>query len=316
MRLLELKSNGDVCLTNDLIDDIPPYAILSHTWGNDDGEVTFKDLTEGSGKTKCGYDKILFCATQASKDGLRYIWIDTCCIDKSSSAELSEAINSMFRWYHSAVKCYVYLSDVSINSSTERAEAGKDEGAHNAADYADPKDLDQEDDKAPGKVEDEQSSHQTWKPAFHYSRWFTRGWTLQELIAPKSVEFFSVEGQRLGDRKSLEQQIHEITGIDIHTLRGSPLSRLSIDHRMAWAAKRNTKRGEDGAYSLLGLFDVHIPLIYGEGRRKAFLRLQNAVKESLMNRSLTLPSALFSKDENAFGLREGTVSLSLSYSLP
>src|ERR1700712_3320635 len=113
MRLLELQSNGDVSLTKDLISNIPPYAILSHTWGNDDDEVTFKDLTEGSGKLKCGYNKILFCAKQARNDGLQHIWIDTCCIDKSNNAELSEAIISMFRWYRNADKCYVYLVDVS-----------------------------------------------------------------------------------------------------------------------------------------------------------------------------------------------------------
>jgi hypothetical protein len=113
MRLLELQSNGDVSLTKDLLSNIPPYAILSHTWGDDEDEVTFKDLTEGSGKTKHGYNKILFCAKQARNDGLQHIWIDTCCIDKSNNAELSEAIISMFRWYRNAAKCYVYLVDVS-----------------------------------------------------------------------------------------------------------------------------------------------------------------------------------------------------------
>jgi hypothetical protein len=174
--------------------------------------------------------------------------------------------------------------------------------------------LDPEDDEAQEEAV-KSSSHLAWVPSFRNSRWFTRGWTLQELIAPKSVEFFSIEGQRLGDRISLEQQIHEITGIDVDALRGIPLSQFSIDRRMAWAAKRNTKRAEDAAYSLLGLFDIHIPLIYGEGRRKALLRLQNAVKESVMNRPPTLPLTLFSEDGNAFGLREGTESLSLSYSL-
>src|ERR1700712_3500433 len=113
MRLLELKSNGDVSLTKNLISNIPPYAILSHTWGDDDDEITFEDLTEGLAKTKRGYNKIQFCASQARNDGLQYIWIDTCCIKKSDSAELSEAIISMFRWYRHADKCYVYLADVS-----------------------------------------------------------------------------------------------------------------------------------------------------------------------------------------------------------
>src|SRR6266542_6895586 len=115
MRLLELKDYGEFSLTKDLIDNIPQYAILSHTWGEDNEEVTFDDLVTGAGKSKVGYKKIQFCREQAATDGFQYFWVDTCCIDKSSSAELTEAINSMFRWYHEAAKCYVYLSDVSIH---------------------------------------------------------------------------------------------------------------------------------------------------------------------------------------------------------
>lgn len=114
MRLLELKANGDICLTGNLINDIPPYAILSHTCGDDYDEVTFRSLTEGSGPTRRGYRKIQFCATKAHSDGLQYFWVDTFCIDKSNSIELSEAVNSMFGWYQGAAKCYVYLSDVSL----------------------------------------------------------------------------------------------------------------------------------------------------------------------------------------------------------
>lgn len=117
MRLLERKDNGEISLTKYFIDDTPVYAILSHTWGDDDDEVTFKDLTEGSGKRKTGYGKLNFCAEQAARDGLRYFWVDTCCIDKSNNTELSEAINSMFRWYYEAARCYVYLSDVSRGTS-------------------------------------------------------------------------------------------------------------------------------------------------------------------------------------------------------
>ena len=114
MRLLERNSAGQLSLTKDLIgDDIPKYAILSHTWGVDTEEVTFKDMIDGIGEDKSGYKKIRFCAQQAADDGLQYFWVDSCCIDKSSSAELQEAINSMFRWYQNATKCYVYLSDVS-----------------------------------------------------------------------------------------------------------------------------------------------------------------------------------------------------------
>jgi hypothetical protein len=291
MRLLRHSETGDFSLTKDLVGDdlIPPYAILSHTWGVDTEEVTFEDLTNGTGEGKPGYEKIRFCGVQARRDGLQHFWIDTCCINKSSSAELAEAINSMYSWYHGAVKCYVYLPDVSVNSRTKHGQADEDEVGHETADYADFMEPDQKNE--------------------------AQGWTLQELIAPKWVEFFSIEGQRLGDKRSLEQQIHEVTGIDVEALRGSSLSQFSIDRRMAWAAQRNTKREEDAAYSLLGLFDIHIPLIYGEGRRNALLRLENAVKESIMNRPLTLPRTLFPVDGNAFGLREGITFLSLSYSL-
>jgi NACHT domain/Heterokaryon incompatibility protein (HET) len=244
MRLLEWKSDGDFSLTKDLIHDIPPYAILSHTWGADTEEVTFKDLTDGTGKSKAGYNKIRFCGEQARCDGLQYIWVDTCCIDKSSSAELTEAINSMFRWYREAAKCYVYLSDVSKGNCDEHGHL----------------------------------SRSIWKSAFRGSRWFTRGWTLQELIAPTSVEFYSSEGMRLGDKRSMEQQIHEITNIPVRALRGNPLSDFSFEERLSWAIKRETTREEDKAYSLLGIFDIYMPLIYGEGGENALKRLRTSVQ--------------------------------------
>ena len=278
MRLLKLEDDGEFSLVEFIGEETPRYAILSHTWGADGEEVTCEDLTRGIGKSKAGYQKIRFCGKQAATDGLQYFWVDTCCIDKSSSAELSEAINSMFRWYHDAGNCYVYLSDVSISGSSKN-------------------DL-----FSPG----------TWESAFQKSRWFTRGWTLQELIAPTLVEFFSVEGERLGDKKSLERQIHDITGINPQALQGDPLSHFSVDKRMSWAAKRETKREEDAAYSLLGIFDIHMPLIYGEGRKKALARLQKEIKESLRDQTPALPSALFSKHEDAFKHQEGTAPISLS----
>jgi hypothetical protein len=242
MRLLQLKTDGKFSLTKDLINEVPPYAILSHTWGDDDQEVTFKDLMECSGDTKAGYRKIQFCAEQAAHDGLQYFWVDTCCIDKSNNTELSEAINSMFRWYHNAAKCYAYLSDVSTSDHSQN-----------------------------------NMSFQSWEPAFQGSRWFTRGWTLQELIAPPLVEFFSLEGKRLGDRRSLEHQVHKITEIAVEALRGCSLSEFSISERMSWAEKRQTKREEDKFYSLLGIFDIHMPLIYGEGAKNASRRLRDEI---------------------------------------
>ena len=265
MRLLRLEY-GKLSLVEFVGKSIPRYAVLSHTWGADHEEVTFKDIVKGIGKDKAGYGKIRFCRNQVGKDDLQYFWVDTCCIDKSSSAELSEAINSMFRWYHESAKCYVYLSDVSISGF------GNDQ-------------------------------------SFQKSKWFTRGWTLQELIAPASVEFFSKEDQWLGDKQSLEQNLHEVTGIAIQALRGSSLSCFGVDERMSWAAKRQTKRGEDAAYSLLGIFDIHMPLIYGEGREKAMKRLRKEIKQSLKDDSADLSIAFSSREPNQNGEPFFTVPL-------
>ncbi|KAN0077370.1 hypothetical protein V8E54_005674 [Elaphomyces granulatus] len=249
MRLLKLNDAGEFDLTKDLLvsDDIPCYAILSHTWGPDTEEVSFKDMMDGTAKSKVpGYNKIRFCEEKARHDGLQYFWIDTCCIDKSSSIELQAAINSMFRWYRDAAKCYVYLADVS----------------------------------RPAFDADVNSSKLPWEVSFRKSRWFTRGWTLQELVAPASVQFFSKEGEQLGNKRSLEQHIHEVTGIPIKVLRGSPLSDFTTPERMSWAEKRDTTREEDKAYSLLGIFDVYIPLIYGEGRENAIKRLREEIDKA------------------------------------
>jgi Heterokaryon incompatibility protein (HET) len=243
MRLLERNNDGEFSLTKDFGDDIPRYAILSHTWGADTEEVTFRDLMDGTGKGKVGYNKILFCGEQAKSDGLQYFWVDTCCIDKQNSTELAEAISSIFRWYRNAAKCYVYLSDVSI---TKRKASNELFGS-------------------------------TWESAFRASKWFTRGWTLQELLAPSSVEFFSREGKRLGDKRTLEREVHEITGIAISALQGAPLTQFEVDERLLWAENRQTKREEDKAYSLLGIFGVYMPLLYGEGGDNAFARLQNKI---------------------------------------
>jgi hypothetical protein len=222
---------------------IPPYAILSHTWGADTEEVTFADLVKGDGNHKPGHAKIHFCGEQAQQDGLQYFWVDTCCIDKSDKAELSHAIQSMFHWYQNATKCYVYLSDV----STEQTKAGG------------------------------LSTEFTWEPAFRSSRWFTRGWTLQELLAPSIVEFFSQEWKRLGDKVSLKSLIKRITGIPHEALDGAHPSRFSVDERLRWKGDRQTKREEDAWYSLSGIFDVEIAPAYSEGAASAFKRLKDEI---------------------------------------
>lgn len=117
MHLIKIAKDGSLTLTRDLIDDIPQYAFLSHRWRRDVDEPTFTDIATGSGREKAGYAKVEFCASQTRKDNLEYFWIDTCCIDRSNHTELSEAIVSMFSWYREAVKCYVYLGDVSVSKT-------------------------------------------------------------------------------------------------------------------------------------------------------------------------------------------------------
>ncbi|KAK8016096.1 P-loop containing nucleoside triphosphate hydrolase [Apiospora rasikravindrae] len=239
MRLLEVQGSCGVSLTEDLHHSTPPYAILSHTWEGDAQEVRLSDIRDQVARAKRGYRKIDFCQKQAAKDGLQYFWVDSCCINQDSEVELNRSINSMFRWYRDAEKCYVYLSDVTM----ER---------------------------------DDDSS--TWDEAFRQSRWFTRGWTLQELIAPRTVEFFSSDGQYLGDKTSLEQQLHAITKIPVAALRGTTLSEFSLEERMSWSQYRETKLAEDRAYCLLGIFDIHMPLIYGEGQEHACRRLRKELE--------------------------------------
>jgi hypothetical protein len=243
MRLLRRKSGDDFELVTFDTDELPSYAILSHTWA-DGEEVTYDELVDGTYKNKAGYNKLRFCGERAAQDDLQYFWVDTCCINKSTSVELSSAIRCMFQWYQRAAKCYVYLSDVHV----------------------------------PNEVIDVKSYRITWEGAFRRSRWFTRGWTLQELLAPATVEFFSNTGKNLGTKISLEQEIHEITHIPRAALRGQRLSEFSVEERMNWAAKRKTKLKEDKVYCLLGIFAVFIPLMYGEGEEYALSRLEDEIK--------------------------------------
>jgi hypothetical protein len=243
IRLLQRNPDGHIVFREPTSGDVPAYAILSHTWGKE--EVILQDMEASADMSKTvskiGWRKIQFCAEQAAADGLRYFWIDTCCIDKRNSVELGAAINSMFRWYQNAARCYVYLSDVS-----------KADGANN---------------------------ERAWEEAFRTSRWFTRGWTLQELIAPRLADLFSLEGKRLGNKLLLESEIHEITGIAKNALRGDALSNFSIKERRSWAERRNTTIEEDEAYCLIGIFDVSMALIYGERKDQAFRRLEEEIQK-------------------------------------
>lgn len=207
MRLLNTTTN----LFEEFIGtNIPTYAILSHTWGEE--EVSFQDMAnEPFYRSKKGYAKIFMTCQLAKADGFQYAWIDTCCIDKTSSAELSEAINSMYQWYAKARKCYVYLADL--------------------------------------------KSGPTWRDHLADCRWFTRGWTLQELIAPENVYFFDQEWNMIFHKREGIDVLTRITGIDKGVLQ-DPRSMLSISvaQRMSWASRRVTTRVEDEAYCLLGMY--------------------------------------------------------------
>ncbi|KAF2749228.1 HET-domain-containing protein, partial [Sporormia fimetaria CBS 119925] len=214
--------------------DLPEYLILSHTWGADKDEVTFAEMRTiprpDAVKDKSGYRKIVKTCEIALKDDLEYVWIDTCCIDKSSTAELSEAIGSMFRYYQGAKLCVAYLADW----SGELSELGS-------------------------------------------SRWFTRGWTLQELIAPHTLYFYDRGWECRGGKFGLAEKVKQVTGISTQVLRGEKhRDTQPVAVRMSWAATRKTKRAEDIAYCLLGIFDINMPTLYGEGT-KAFLRLQEEI---------------------------------------
>ncbi|RYP21600.1 hypothetical protein DL767_009217 [Monosporascus sp. MG133] len=224
----------------------PDYAILSHTWGKDSEEVSYNDISAGRLATaETRPNKVSGCCRQAKEDGYDYVWIDTCCINKTDSVELQEAINSMFRWYQKAQICYVFLSDVPPGD--------------------DPQDP---------------------QSAFSSSRWFRRGWTLQELLAPPNVRFYDSEWNHLGTKGDLSDAIENITGIPNPFLLGiTELRYASVAQRMSWAAGRATKREEDIAYCLLGIFGVNMPMIYGEGD-KAFRRLQEHIMKDIGDDSI------------------------------
>ena len=222
------------------------YAILSHTWAGD--EQTLQDVRAIGERCRSRgtnprddpelSSKIRECCILAEKHGYRWVWIDSCCIDKTSSSELSEAINSMFRWYKEAEVCFAYLADVPSDCVLRKRSS-----------------------------------------AFRKSRWHTRGWTLQELIAPDFLIFLSAEWHELGNRADLSALLREITGVPSGVLAGDRQpAEYSVSRRMSWASRRKTTRVEDEAYSLMGLFGVNMPANYGEGK-KAFIRLQYEIMQ-------------------------------------
>ncbi|KAF9701699.1 hypothetical protein EKO04_000973 [Ascochyta lentis] len=233
--------------------EIPKYAILSHTWG--DAEVSFREFGSLSSKndssrqarikSKAGYLKIERACREATRDKIDWVWVDTCCIDQGSSTELSEAINSFFKRYREAHVCFAYLDDVLARKSDTETDMSRMN-----------------------------------KKGLGEARWFTRGWTLQELIAPRKVEFFDMDWKFLGTRRSLRKVLATITKINESVLAGKAMDQICIARRMRWAAGRQTKREEDVAYSLLGIFGVTMSIIYGEGKKSAFRRLQRQIVDA------------------------------------
>lgn len=223
---------------------VPPYAILSHTWGADHEELSFREITRKNLNKEDLPFKVAKCCEQAEKDGLTYAWVDTCCIDKTNLTELSEAIVSMFQWYKKAAVCYAYLADVTM-----------------------------EDNYFP-------------LTQFCSCRWFQRGWTLQELLAPDNLHFFDSVWHDIGTKANKSNIIDRKIGIPRRFLQGTPLSEASVAQRMSWASKRVTKQEEDIAYCLLGIFNVNMPMIYGEGGVQAFIRLQEMIMRNSRDESL------------------------------
>ena len=230
----------------------PDFAILSHTWG--DEEVSFQDFSQephsDRTKAKSGYRKIQqFCQIALRDFELLYCWVDTCCIDKKSSAELSEAINSMYTYYQQSDVCIVYLSDICTQDHYDC------------------------------EVSSSKSQHVCT------SRWFTRGWTLQELLAPNRVEMYDHKFTALGNARTEGNTKSIIKATNITDIFLTDPKNCSIAARMSWAANRRTTRTEDRAYCLMGLFDVSMPLLYGEGM-KAFRRLQEEIIKSSNDESI------------------------------
>jgi Heterokaryon incompatibility protein (HET) len=246
---IRLIDTEKLCLVSFMGSRIPNYAILSHTW-EPDGEISFQDMMAIGGDPyhhpaakKSGYDKIVKTCHEAKSRGISHAWVDTVCIDKTSSSELSEAINSMYQWYQKAQICFAFLADIDITLST-------------------------------------------LETALPECRWFTRGWCLQELIAPRNIDFFDTNWNRIGSKTDFTALISKITRIDKQILTDTSLiDSIPVGRRMSWAAERKTSREEDIAYCLLGIFGVNMPMLYGEGPR-AFIRLQEEIVKTSNDLSL------------------------------
>ncbi|KAK3671709.1 hypothetical protein LTR78_008442 [Recurvomyces mirabilis] len=281
MRLLRLTQDG-YAFHDFLEPEKVTYAILSHRWYAEGKDVLFDDIAnqhQPSLASRQGWKKLNYASTQAAKDGIEYFWIDTCCIDRRNSAELSEAIDSVYYWYSSATYCYVYLWDI---GPTCPELAGR--------------------------------SMSTIQPDHHLelfldSDWFTRGWTLQEMIAPPEVRFYGEAWNLIGTAEQAAVAIAAKTRVAVEALKGSVnLHRYSIAQRMSWAASRTTTRVEDREYSLLGLLGISMPILYGE-RHNAFIRLQ----EDIINNVDKSPGRLLADSQADFASSSNVVQLGRSH---
>lgn len=265
MRLLRTEGY-QLVEANDISAPFPEYAILSHTWISPKDEITYQDFKQRKGdiendifKQK-GWAKLRRYCDRAARDGWEWAWMDTCCIDKTNPADTQEAINAMFRWYQNAGICYAYLDDVDVDKIIDCPDFDLDgiAGRHNVADPM-------------------SFPHMALKAFLIKAKWFTRGWTLQELLAPPYLVFVDQAWRRIGTRESWADEIKQASRIEArHLTNFSPTDFIScsIAMRFSWASRRLTTVEEDETYSLLGLFGISLPLIYGEGRWRAFNRLQ------------------------------------------
>ncbi|KAI0159723.1 HET-domain-containing protein [Xylariaceae sp. FL1272] len=238
------------------------YGILSHRWLAIEDEVTFQDiesLDSNIASQRKGYWKITETCKLAKRQGLSYCWIDTCCIDKLSSAELQEAVNSMYRWYKNAAVCFVHLRNDDTDHIATDNDGNDDDPANRRSNFVQYRD----------------------------NEWFTRGWTLQELIAPRNVLFYDYSWLYIGNKTDLADELCTITQIDAALLKGSKkVTDYSIAQRMSWASHRKTERPEDRSYSLFGIFGVYMTMLYGEGGKNAFLRLQEEIIKTSHDHSI------------------------------
>ncbi|KAF5590989.1 beta transducin [Fusarium pseudocircinatum] len=259
MRLLQTKSH-ELFEASDIPVPFPSYAILSHTWISSKDEITYQDMKTRTGDIKnnvykqMGWSKLKNYCDRASEDGWEWAWMDTCCIDKTNPADTQEAINAMFRWYQRAGVCYAYLDDVDFAKASQMPFPGDTDIARIV-----------------------NSSRVALRDEFIGAKWFTRGWTLQELLAPHYLMFVDKEWRHMGTRETWALEIEKASNIEarhLNAFKPTDFTSCSIAMRFSWASGRETTVEEDESYSLLGLFGISLPLIYGEGGRQAFNRLQ------------------------------------------